>query len=441
MLMWWLVILIIGGFFLVSFFIEREKMLKTTVDKHGGLQNKYPELISWMTDHPNAKITKVTRQSIEIRCDLKITFTEFIILQEFNRIRISWEANLGVLGMHSNTWIFKPDDSEETIIEVIGTYINSKGNNFFSDDQINEEELKKQKAKERRDQIKREKKAKARQEQMERDEKARERKEQLARDEKAKEHSSSKPDIQELFKHSQVIQELLLTLEKEGEIDIMDFKAVANKLNDRLGETEFAAIFDDVRRLYIVASKQPNVAGPEFDYKSIFKKDLFSLIFDEVFIPAMDIYRKNEVIAKAPKNLDDFKREMDCMIFNITHTTSHLLMYKGVGEHFQITEKFFAFIFNHYKDHKLYSPSIYIEDFAFKLIKQKFEIYRSELVKLAGKQENDLVKLMIIDNTDNFITMEQFNDFKTRIDTSFTEVMTLNYAQFVEFHSEGVMKF
>ena len=139
--MWWLVILIIGGFFLVSFVIEREKMLKTAVDKHGGLQNKYPELISWMTDHPNAKITKVTRQSIEIRCDLKITFTEFIILQEFNRIRISWEANLGVLGMHSNTWIFKPDDSEETIIEVIGTYINSIDNSNYVEKHVEEETI------------------------------------------------------------------------------------------------------------------------------------------------------------------------------------------------------------------------------------------------------------------------------------------------------------
>ena len=73
------------------------------------------------------------------------------------------------------------------------------------------------------------------------------------------------------FKPQRLMEELLTSLQTEGEIDIMDFKAVSKRLNETLGAKAFASIFDDVRRLYTVAAQQPNVAGPEFEYAQIFR--------------------------------------------------------------------------------------------------------------------------------------------------------------------------
>jgi hypothetical protein len=115
------------------------------------------------------------------------------------------------------------------------------------------------------------------------------------------------------FGPSELMKELLITLEKEGEIDIMDFKAVSTRLNETLGAKAYASIFEDVRSLYAVTAQKPEVRGPEFEYDQIFrtKEEQEELDKDAVKVPV-----EGDGSAQAIRDYNDVLSEIEASISN-----------------------------------------------------------------------------------------------------------------------------
>jgi len=129
--MTWLIIIIIVGVIIFYFLRDRDKMLAIQVDNEGGIKKKYEELVNWLTDDPNAKITKLTRDHIQITLLGRTTSTNFFITETFGGVEIEWTTNLGPLGIHKKNWTFESGTSNEDIIEVIGIYLQEYQRKIF----------------------------------------------------------------------------------------------------------------------------------------------------------------------------------------------------------------------------------------------------------------------------------------------------------------------
>ena len=59
-IMIWTISLFIVAIIIFYFLRDRDKMLNAQVDGHGGIKEKYSELIEWLLSDPNAKLVKIT---------------------------------------------------------------------------------------------------------------------------------------------------------------------------------------------------------------------------------------------------------------------------------------------------------------------------------------------------------------------------------------------
>lgn len=121
--MTWSIVLIIVGVIIFYFLRDRDKMLEQQVDEQGGMKQKYAELIEWLTDAPNARIVKTTRDHIQISNVMQTTATHFFITETFNGVEVEWNAKFGLMGDHKKEWKFPSTTSNEQMIEIIGTDI------------------------------------------------------------------------------------------------------------------------------------------------------------------------------------------------------------------------------------------------------------------------------------------------------------------------------
>ncbi|WP_133256599.1 hypothetical protein [Flavobacterium tibetense] len=129
--MTWIIIITIIGVIIYYFLKDRDKMLETQVDNFGGMKRKYSLLIEWLTSDPKARITKTTRDHIEISCIYPSSITKFLITENFNFVEIDWISNLGVMGNHKLNWKFPNNTHQESIIEKIGTDLQNYENSIF----------------------------------------------------------------------------------------------------------------------------------------------------------------------------------------------------------------------------------------------------------------------------------------------------------------------
>ncbi|WP_415374591.1 hypothetical protein [Patiriisocius sp. Uisw_017] len=123
--MGWVFLIGIVGVVIFYFLKDRNKMLETTVDNEGGMRQKYRDLIGWLTDDPNAKVTKVTRDHVEVTNKMPTTTTTFFITENFDGVDIEWNAQLGAMGNHKQNWKFPKGTSEENMVIKIGTDLQS----------------------------------------------------------------------------------------------------------------------------------------------------------------------------------------------------------------------------------------------------------------------------------------------------------------------------
>lgn len=106
-------------------------MLASQVDSQGGMYKKYQYLVTHLTDHPEAKVTKVTRDQIIIQATNRYATTSFIITESFNEVRVDWIANMAALGKHNHSWSFPNNYSQEKILDTIMTYLATKRSQMF----------------------------------------------------------------------------------------------------------------------------------------------------------------------------------------------------------------------------------------------------------------------------------------------------------------------
>jgi hypothetical protein len=117
----WVIVIAIIGVVIFFFLRDRDKMLNSQVDGHGGMRQKYSQLISWMTSDPRSKVVKIKRDHIQISCVMQTTATHFFITETFNGVEIDWKAYLGMMGNHKLSWKFQSTISDEDIIIKIGS--------------------------------------------------------------------------------------------------------------------------------------------------------------------------------------------------------------------------------------------------------------------------------------------------------------------------------
>jgi hypothetical protein len=133
--MLWIIIIGIIVFIIYKFLKERENMLKIQVDLHGGMAKKYEYIIEHMTNYPDAKVVKVTRDHIHILARGNSTATNYFITESFNSVEIEWVGQMAILGTHKHKWSFPHNYPQEKIVEEIEEYMDWKvkqifGNNF-----------------------------------------------------------------------------------------------------------------------------------------------------------------------------------------------------------------------------------------------------------------------------------------------------------------------
>lgn len=127
----WVLIIGIIGVVIYFFLKDRDKMLEASVDNKGGMRQKYSDLIGWLTDDPNAKITNVTRDHVTIVNRMPTTKTTFLITENFDGVDIEWYAELGSMGNHNKKWKFPKGTSEETMVIKIGTDLQNHEKKMF----------------------------------------------------------------------------------------------------------------------------------------------------------------------------------------------------------------------------------------------------------------------------------------------------------------------
>ena len=128
----WIIILAIIGIVLFYFFRDRDKMLESKVDNQGGMRRKYSLIIDNLTSEPEAVVSKVTRDFIQISCEKRTTATYFNITEDFDGVEIVWEARLGTMGNHKKRWRFPNNISQEQILTKMSEDMNDYYNQFFS---------------------------------------------------------------------------------------------------------------------------------------------------------------------------------------------------------------------------------------------------------------------------------------------------------------------
>jgi len=118
--MGWLLVIVIIGVIIFYFLKDRDKMLEQKVDNFGGMKQKYSVLINWLTNHPQAKITKINRDFIQVSLVLQTTATYWNITENFKGVDIEWDSRFGAMGNHKLKWNFDQSTSQEAMVEKIG---------------------------------------------------------------------------------------------------------------------------------------------------------------------------------------------------------------------------------------------------------------------------------------------------------------------------------
>lgn len=130
----WVVIIIIICFILFKFFTAREKMMKG-VDQQGGMEEKYSILLSHLIADQESKLSKLTRDNIQLVVKTKYFTNNFSIIQSFTDIIIIWHAN-SPLGEFKEKWQFPQHFDQHQMAKKIGQDMEFKINNFGDYDEL-----------------------------------------------------------------------------------------------------------------------------------------------------------------------------------------------------------------------------------------------------------------------------------------------------------------
>lgn len=114
----WTIVLLIVGFVILKFVMDRNKLQNETT-KHGGMSEIYDVLLSDFKNSPIAKKNKETNDFIEYMWEENGSLSRISVLQTFSGYVVDWQVKSS-WGMVSNTWDFKKNiDQNLARIEIV----------------------------------------------------------------------------------------------------------------------------------------------------------------------------------------------------------------------------------------------------------------------------------------------------------------------------------
>lgn len=127
----WVILIIIAAIILIKFFSDREKLMQN-VSKEGGMDEKYSILIGYLMDTNQAKITKLTRENVQIFVSSGFIDSHFSLLHTFRTLIVQWKGN-SAMGDFTEKWEFphflNQHQMAEKIFRDIGFNIKNYGDN------------------------------------------------------------------------------------------------------------------------------------------------------------------------------------------------------------------------------------------------------------------------------------------------------------------------
>lgn len=126
----WVIIIGVVAFIIFKFLRDRNRMLQNELGS-GGMGEKYSMLIQWLTNDPNARIIKTTSDHVHISSKMPTTKTDFLLTQNFGKLEVDWQAQLGAMGNHNLHWEFSSDMNQEDMINRIGQDLHDYEQNKF----------------------------------------------------------------------------------------------------------------------------------------------------------------------------------------------------------------------------------------------------------------------------------------------------------------------
>jgi len=82
-------VIIIG--IIIKFFLDRDKMIENQVDIHGGMKEKYKDLIEGLRQNYSPQFCEIKRDYLHFRLVFgSRTAANFYITEQFNEVKIEW---------------------------------------------------------------------------------------------------------------------------------------------------------------------------------------------------------------------------------------------------------------------------------------------------------------------------------------------------------------
>jgi len=99
------------------------------------MKAKYSILLNHLMAAPEARITELKRDSIQLVVKTKYYTNHFTIVQSFNEVLINWHAN-SPLGEFNERWQFPQHLDQHQMADKIGKDMSFKINNFGNYDEL-----------------------------------------------------------------------------------------------------------------------------------------------------------------------------------------------------------------------------------------------------------------------------------------------------------------
>lgn len=124
----WLIIIILAvvGYLVYITLADRDKALRKQVDSHGGMMLKYDSLVEAFLVSGISRVTKVTRERIEIIDPIPGKETEYYTINEgMGCVDIEWKLVHRDGRTHKLNWKFREGETQHHMFLKIAIQINS----------------------------------------------------------------------------------------------------------------------------------------------------------------------------------------------------------------------------------------------------------------------------------------------------------------------------
>jgi len=117
--MWWFIGIAIVGYIICMMVRDRNEDVRAHITNYGGMQTKYRLLIEYFTQHPSARITKLTSDNVTITSSNMTVWIDYV----GGNVEISMKTVMPLLGNISKKWKYPSSYSQELIIQEFENFL------------------------------------------------------------------------------------------------------------------------------------------------------------------------------------------------------------------------------------------------------------------------------------------------------------------------------